>query len=263
MHPTTEEAVPESDPQWLEMLTLGHGWPRIVRTIFQHMPSAPRCKVCVSPFGGVGGKVFGLMGFRPSRKNPNLCGRCLDELPPGGALVDVAVLFADLRGSTGMGEQLDATTFAKRLNRFYAVATEVLIDHDAVIDKLIGDEVMALFIPGIAGPDYRRKACEAGLALLKAVGAEGGREPWLPLGVAAHAGPAFCGNVGAQGIVDFTALGDTINTASRLQGLAAAGELVLSDELYASVSPPDPEPERRVVAIRGRAEPMAVRTLRA
>jgi Adenylate and Guanylate cyclase catalytic domain len=69
-------------------------------------------------------------------------------LPPGGAEIDIAILFADVRGSTQLGERLGPAEYASLLNRFYKAATETLIRYDAVIDKLIGDEVMALFIPG-------------------------------------------------------------------------------------------------------------------
>ena len=73
------------------------------------------------------------------------------------------MVFADVRFSTALGERSTATEFAGRLNQFYSTATEVLIAHDAIIDKLIGDEVMALFLPGLAGPDYRRRAVLAAL----------------------------------------------------------------------------------------------------
>jgi adenylate cyclase len=73
-------------------------------------------------------------------------------LPPGGAELDSAVLFADVRGSTTLGERLEPAEYASLLNRFYA-ATESLIRYDTIIDKLIGDEVMALFIPRFCGPN--------------------------------------------------------------------------------------------------------------
>ncbi|MGI8927312.1 MAG: adenylate/guanylate cyclase domain-containing protein [Tepidiformaceae bacterium] len=251
----------ESNEEWRKILIDGHRPMLFMRSVFRHLPSAPRCKVCSNPFGGLGGKAVGLFGFKRSRKNPNVCSACCDNLPPGGAEVDIAVLFADLRGSTTTGASINATAFARLMNRFYGTATEVLLKHDALIDKLIGDEVMALFIPGVAGPRYRQRACDAGMSLLKAIGAEGGREPWLPLGIAVHAGTAYVGNVGAGGVVDFTALGDTINTAARLQSVAAPGELVLSEEAYGSASGL-PEGERRTVPIRGKSETMKIRVVR-
>jgi adenylate cyclase len=104
----------------------------------------------------------------------------------GGIEIDIGVLFADVRGSTTLGEQTNASEFAGRLNKFYAIVTKVLIHNDAIVDKLIGDEVMGLFIPGVAGPDYRRKTAVAALELASAV-------TELPVGVAANAGVAFVG----------------------------------------------------------------------
>src|SRR5438309_11183978 len=92
------------------------------------------------------GRSSGRWGRKPSRKNPNLCQACFDRLPSGGIEIDIGVVFADVRASTAIGEQSTATEFAERLNRFYATATDVLIHHDAIVDKLIGDEVMALVI---------------------------------------------------------------------------------------------------------------------
>jgi adenylate cyclase len=123
------------------------------RRIFRRLPGDPRCKLCQNPFGGIGGRVFSVIGRKPSRKNPNLCQYCFDHLPPGGIEIDIGVLFADVRNSTSMGETSTASEFAEQLNQFYAVATAVLIRHDGLIDKLIGDEVMGLFVPGLAGPE--------------------------------------------------------------------------------------------------------------
>ena len=92
-----------------------------------------------------------------------------------------------------------------------------MIRHDATVDKLIGDEVMAFFVPGFAGPDFKRSSVRAGLALLRKLGHGGEREPWLPVGVGVDAGVAFVGNVGGEDFVDFTVLGDPVNTAARIQ----------------------------------------------
>jgi adenylate cyclase len=249
----------ESDPEWLRILTQGHRPVLLLRSVMKHLPAEPRCKVCSSPFAGVGGKVSGLLGFKPSRKNPYLCGHCIDSMHPGGALVDIGVLFVDMRGSTALGEKMGAGHFAQLLNRFYHLATNTLLEHDAIIDKLIGDEVMALFIPGLAGPDYRRKACEAGLELIRAVNRDSATREGLAFGVGVHSGPAFVGNVGGGGVVDFTALGDTVNTAARLQAVARPGELVISEALCRLASAPDLDGERRTVELKGKSEPFAVR----
>ena len=92
------------------------------------------------------------------------------------------MLFADIRGSTAIAEHMEPSAYAALLNSFYRVATEVLVRHDAIVDKLIGDEVMALFIPGICGADYKRLAAEAAVALLDAVGYRAGAKVWMPMG---------------------------------------------------------------------------------
>jgi adenylate cyclase len=238
--------------QWRRILTDGHRRLVVGRHVMRYLPSAPRCKVCNNPFAGFGGRLVGLAGFKRSRKNPNLCTRCCDALPAGGAQVDIAVLFADVRGATGLGEHRTPAEFAELLNRFYAVATDTLVRHDAVIDKLIGDEVMAFFVQGIAGQHYRREAVLAGLDLLRAVGYGTPDGAWLELGIAVNAGQAYVGNVGGE-VVDFTALGDPINVAARMQQSASAGELLVScgiaDELTAGAP-------RRHLELRGHTQPI-------
>jgi adenylate cyclase len=246
----TAPAIPKQP--WDKLLTEGHGSLVRARRVFRHLPSAPRCKVCNNPFGGPVGRVLAAAGFSPSRKNPNLCSRCCDALPAGGAEVDVAVLFADVRGSTALGRRGVATDFAALLNRFYIAATQTLLRHDAVIDKLIGDEIMAFFVRGISGPQYRRRAVLAGMELLEAVGYGSDDGPWLDLGVAVNAGVAYVGNVGGA-VVDFTALGDPVNVAARMQQHAAGGEVLVAsgvaDELM-GVRP------RRRLDLRGHDRPI-------
>jgi adenylate cyclase len=238
---------------WRELLINGHRPMRLMRAMFRLMPGPPRCKVCSNPFSGPGGAVCKLAGFKPSRKNPNLCARCCEGLPDGGATVDVAVLFADVRGSTTLGEQMAPVAFAGQMSRFYKQATSVLLAHGAIIDKLTGDGVMALFLRGTAGHNYREQACRAAIALQEALTRPGG-EPGLPVGIGLHAGEAFVGNLGASHVVDFTALGDTVNTAARLQSIATAGEAVFGEDVFVAVAADYPMAELRTVSLRGKQE---------
>jgi adenylate cyclase len=239
---------------WEKLLIDGYEPLKRAQRIYRRLPHDPRCKLCLSPFAGIGGKLCALAGRKPSRKNPNLCTACFNNLPSGGIELDIAVVFADVRGSTAIGEQSSATAFADRLNRFYATATGVLIKHDGLVDKLIGDEVMALFIPGISGPEYRRVAALAALDLAATI-----RD--MPIGVAANAGIAFVGNVGSGTVLDFTALGDAVNLGARLQSHAATGEVVLSAELYDLVAADHPGARSELVDVRGRDEPVPVAVL--
>ena len=110
------------------------------------LPSSPRCGICGAPFAGFGSRLVRPLGYRPSRKNPDLCATCVEASPPGGMTTEVGVLFADLRGFTRLSEQSDPEEVSALLRRFYACAERVLFP-EAVIDKLIGDEVMALYLP--------------------------------------------------------------------------------------------------------------------
>ena len=235
---TKLEAPEDIEAAWRRVLIEGHRQMRVARLLFQYLPGPPRCKVCNSPFDGIGGRLVGVLGFHRSRKNPNICSQCCESLPPGGAEVDIAVLFADVRGSTAMAEKLGASAFADRMNRFYRATTEVLVRHDAMVDKLVGDEVMALFIPGLW---------------------EGSE---VPVGVAVNCGLAYVGNVGSAGVTDFTALGDMVNTAARLASSAGAGELLLTEPVYAAIRERHPLAETRSLALRGKEAEVVVHVAR-
>ena len=235
---------------WQALLVDGYEPLRRAQRVFRRLPHDPRCRLCLTPFGGVGGKLVRAIGQKPSRKNPNLCQACFDRLPDGGLEIDIGVVFADVRGSTTMGEASTPTEFAGRLNRFYAIATEAVIGHDGLVDKLIGDEVMGLFVPGFAGRDYRRQAVLAALQLAAAV-------TDLPVGVAVNAGTAFVGNIGSGTVTDFTALGDAVNVGARLQSCAAAGEVVLAADLYPLVADAFPGGRLESIDVRGRDEPVS------
>ena len=253
---------PEIEAKWRTLLLDGHNMGKLFHALFRHMPSEPRCKLCYNPFGGPGGKLVGLFGFKPSPKNPNLCSLCCDGLPPGGTEIDIAVLFADVRDSVPMAERMTSTEYADLLNRYYLAASRVLLRHDAIIDKFIGDEVMALFIPGIAGPQYRTRAAEAAVDLLEAVGYGSESGPWIEVGVGVQAGIAYVGSVGAEGMTDLTAVGDMVNTAARLQGLARGGEAVLGEPVCADIGLRHPDVALEQVTVKGRTEPVSIRTIR-
>jgi len=228
------------------------------RSILKRIPSAPRCKTCASPFAGVGGPLMRLIGKSPWEKNPHFCTACYQGLQRrfGGAEIELTMLFADVRGSTGLAEGMSATSFSVLLNRFYRVAVDVLIEADAVIDKFVGDEVVALFIPGLAGKGHARKAIDAAAALLRATGHDG--SPWLPIGVGVHTGQAYVGAVGAEGqLTDFTALGDAVNATARLASAAGAGDVLASGAAVRAAALDTSGLAERIVELRGRSEPMA------
>ena len=111
--------------------------------------------------------------FGPWEKNPQLCKACIGALTkqgPGGAEVELSLLFADIRGSTTIGERLRPTEFSALLHVFYRLAATAIADHEGIVDKFVGDEAIGLFIPGFAGADHAALAVEAGRDLLIAAG---------------------------------------------------------------------------------------------
>lgn len=250
-----------TDEQWRKSLTQGHLAFKGLRRVMRFLPGTPRCKVCNNPFGGLCGHVCRAIGMAPSRKNPRICAACCEKMPPGGAEIEIAVLFADIRGSTALAETLGPTAFTDTLNKFYRTATEVLVRHDATVDKLIGDEVMAFFVPGFAGRRYKRSAVQAGQALLRGLGYGRKAGPWISVGVGVDAGIAFVGNVGSKGYVDFTALGDPVNVAAHIQAEARSGELLVSEPVYLAVVDRYPNCEFRSLDIKGKQGPVDVRSI--
>jgi len=251
--------VPPMDERWRAVLAgetpLSLG-PRLGRRLFSLVPSPWRCRFCNAPFRGPYSGVFRWIGYAPSRKNPQLCARCLERAPEGGALVAVTVLFADVRGYTALAEGLSSMEATATLNRFYAAASQALLAHEAVLGQIAGDEVMALFVPGLAGRAYPRKAVRAARALLESVGYGGRQGPWIDVGVGICSGEEYVGNVGGGGFKDFTALGDVTNTAARLQGLAAGGDILLCAATYDAVRDVYPNAERRTLELKGKSAPV-------
>jgi adenylate cyclase len=178
-------------------------------------------------------------------------------LPPGGAEIEIGVMFADIRGSTALAERMGPRDFAGLLDKFYAIASKALIDHKGVVDKMIGDEVMALFIPSHVGGDLGEASMNAARAILKGAAKEN-----IPVGVGLHRGQAYVGKVGTENTGDFTAVGDTVNTTARLQAQAKAGEVVMSEAIYGSIAAYYPGLEARTIEVKGREQPVEIRVLR-
>jgi adenylate cyclase len=205
-----------------------------------------------------------LLGIKPWNKNPRWCNVCeqFTRTHPGGAEVEVTLVFADVRGSTALAERMAPTEFRALLQRFYRIATRLFIRTDAVVDKLVGDEVIAVYLPAFAGADCTRRAIAAAQELLVATGHGPDRAPWLPVGIGLHSGQAYVGSVGSEeGVVDFTALGDTVNVAARMASEAGAGEILISDAACREARLAQPSVERRQLRLRGHSKPVAAHVL--
>ena len=254
---------PTLEEEWYRMLTEGEPVPRHIYHFLGLLPSDPRCKMCAAPFKGWGGFIMHMLGRDQSKYNPRFCQPCAKFEHPGGAEVVITMLFADVRGSTKLAEQMRARDFSQLINRFYTAATHVLIQTDALVDRLMGDEAIGLYIPGFAGPEHPRRAIEAAQELLKLTGHRDPKGPWLPVGIGVHTGTAFVGVVGDTGSTqDFTALGDNVNIAARLASEAGPGEILISEAASSAANMTVQKLEHRELELKGKSESISVHVLR-
>jgi adenylate cyclase len=254
------EHEPDTDRQseaWRAVLTGEAPGLERVRRLVGWIPAGPRCKLCLAPLRPPGSVVLRLVGFGPSKLNRRLCRACFKQVEkePGGAEVELSLLFADVRGSTGLAERMPAHEFSRLMSRFYGTAARVVDGWNGLVDKFVGDEVVALFVPGFAGEDHASRSIEAGRELLRETGNDGSQaEPWLPIGVGIHTGVAFVGRVGEGDACDFTAVGDAVNTTARLASAAAAGEILVSQAAARACGFDAAGLESRTLELRGRDE---------
>lgn len=247
---------------WREFLEHPDTLVRTGRHVLSRIPSNPRCQLCAAPFAGIGGQLMKVIGKVPSAGNPNMCNSCQKVLIKhhGGAEVPGSMLFADIRGSTGLAERMTPSEFHSLLDRFYTVASQAVFANDGVIDKFVGDEVVANFAP-VYGARHAEQAVAAALDILRATGHGDSGGPWVPVGAGVHTGLAWFGAVGEGEHVELTVVGDAVNTAARLASEAQAGEVIVSVHA-ATAAGLDPTLERRSLLLKGRQEPVEVVTLR-
>jgi adenylate cyclase len=173
--------------------------------------------------------------------------------------IPITLLFSDIRGSTAMGERMRPADFHAFLDRFYRLASDSIVAHDGIVDKVVGDEVIGLFFGGITGPRHAAAAVASAIDLAGRAARASTTAVAIPAGTAVHTGEAFVGATGLGTTVeDFTALGDAVNITARLASAAAAGEVIVSVATAAAAGMTTDQLERRTVAIRGRTEPIEV-----
>jgi adenylate cyclase len=224
---------------------------RAGRRLFSLIPSAARCKFCNAPFKGRYAGAFKTVGYTPSRKNPFICARCIEYAPEGGAVVPVAVLFADVRGYTSLVEELAPEAVTPVVQSFYETSSSALLAHEGMLGQIAGDQIEGIFVPGLAGPNYRRKAVEAARSLVRSV-----RYTSLEVGIGVASGEEFVGNVGGGGYKDFAAVGDVTNVAARLTSAARDGQIVVDGPTYEAVAPAFPDARREELRLKGKSAPL-------
>ena len=245
---------------WFWFSTNAFAVDKRLRRVMRTLPRDPRCKFCNTPFQGFGGMVARMLfGKQRSTMNPRYCNLCeiASREFPGGAEVEMSMLFIDIRGSTALSEQMSPTEFRKLIDRFYTAATKRIIEEDGLVEKLAGDEVAAFWGAGFAGPEYVKRTINVAQQLLKVMEREK-----IPVGIGVHAGIAYFGAIGtAEGLTDISATGDEVNTAARLASKAAPGEIVVSEQALKAAGMDGGNLESRSLELKGISEPVPVRVM--
>ncbi len=190
----------------------------------------------------------------------------IDQLNPnslqlGGNRMEITTLFADIRGFTHFSESLSPEDLVKVLNRYLAVSAEAVLKEEGTIDKFLGDALMAWFNAPIAQPDHTLRAVRAALGMRDAIQAlhrELPPEFHLHFGAGIHLGDAVLGLIGTEKRLDYTAIGDSVNTAKRIQENAGPGQILISQPAYERVADCIQARAVEPILAKGKREPVAV-----
>jgi adenylate cyclase len=177
----------------------------------------------------------------------------------------VSVLMSDLRGFTTLSERLSPREVSETMNEYFTAMVDVILEHRGMVQDFIGDGILAVFGAPLDDPDHAWHAVETALGMQAALGRlnprwqAAGRAP-LAMGAAVHTGPVFAGTMGSPRKKKYAVLGDTVNTASRIEGLnrELSTDVLLSGATLAAVSDRVRVRERGAFAVKGRAQPVEV-----
>ncbi len=245
---------------WFWFTTSAFAVDKRLRHIFRRIPRDPRCKFCNAPFEGIGGVLMrALFGKQRSALNPRFCNLC-DQASrefPGGAEVEMSILFADVRGSTALSETMRPAEFSRLISRFYTGSTKLITDEDGLVENLAGDAVSAFWGAGFAGPDYVQRTIQVAQNLARLM-----IQQKLPVGIGVHFGVAYFGVLGTpDGLTNFSAIGDEVNLAARLASKAAAGEILVSEQALQKAGLDGAALEGRSLELKGISQPVKVRVM--
>jgi len=184
-----------------------------------------------------------------------------NQLQLGGKRAQITTLFADIRGFTSFSESLNPEELFNVLNRYLAAAADAVLAQEGTVDKFMGDAVMAWFNAPIPQEDHALRAVRAALGIrdrIRALHASLPPEYHLAFGVGVHYGEALLGLVGTEKRLDYTAIGDSVNTAKRIQENSAANQILISHEVYAQAAPYVEAREAPPVHAKGKSHPLRV-----
>lgn len=245
---------------WFWFTTSAFDVDKRLRRLFRLLPSDPRCKFCNAPFRGVGGTlVRAVFGKQQSVLNPHFCNMCDEAMRrfPGGAEVEMSMLFADIRGSTALSEGMSPLKYSRLIDRFYSTSAKLIVEKDGLLEHLAGDAVAAFWGAGFAGPEYALRTVQVARQLSALM-----QQQEIPVGIGVHSGVAYFGAVGTPGsLTNMTAVGEEVNLAARLASKAAAGEVIASENILQQAGIDGSRLESRTLELKGISQPALVRVL--
>ncbi len=184
-----------------------------------------------------------------------------ETLALGGIRRELSIVFADIQGFTSLSETLDPEIVVKVLNRYVGTAAEAMLLNEGTVDKYIGDAVMSFFNAPDDQPDHPMRAVRAALRMRDDIYAlHEVMEPQFRLSfrIAVHVGEAVVGLVGTKDRLDYTIIGDTVNTAKRLQENGVPGKVILSEAVYARVKDRVIATPMDALKVKGRVQPIPI-----
>jgi adenylate cyclase len=186
-----------------------------------------------------------------------------EALKLGGDKRPVTVLFSDIRGFTALAEAMNPDEMATLLTEYFTEMVECVFRHGGTLDKFIGDAVMAQWGAPIGSPDDADQAMAAAIEMMsemRKLNAEWSAQgrPSLQIGIGLNHGEAFAGNIGSERRLEFTVIGDTVNTASRLCGKAAPAEILISDDMRRALTAPPALDECAPMELKNKSQPVRV-----
>ncbi|QDA61314.1 adenylate/guanylate cyclase domain-containing protein [Hymenobacter jejuensis] len=220
-----------------------------------HMPTVIR-----GPFSF----LFKSFGIKRSQMHPNLCTYCESNfakiMKHKQIPVSTTILFADIRGYTDLSQQIEGAKVNELLNSFYDRCSAAIWEEDGIVNKFIGDAVLAIFNFPLIRKDHVQNAVSAAVQLQKNcqhLKEEIGLSDihTLGVGIGIHTGECYMGEVGTT-YKDFTAIGPVVNLTSRLQGAAGVGEIMVTEEVFNEVKEQFPDAQKKTLTLKGINNPV-------
>lgn len=197
---------------------------------------------------------------------PDLARQIADErkeIQVGGSKRRVVTLFADIRGFTSLSEEMSPDEIASLLTDYFTEMVEIVFRHGGTLDKFIGDALMALWGAPLSRPDDADRAVEAALDMQRALARL--NSAWIrqgrrtvSVGIGINVGEVFAGNIGSDRRLEYTVIGDAVNTAARLCSQAGPGEILIAQPLYAALTTKPPVSALTPLPLRGKAQAVPV-----